>query len=210
LLEGHAVSRSSSALPAPDPVAVARLSDAFREGEVVEWAACADVAAARRPSARLVVLGVVWLIVTGSAFTGFAFTLLGHEYDGVPRGVRIVLLSLAGAPFLLVGALGVFGHVPLRVRAARRTAFALTDERVVATAPLFTLFGPPRLRGLAVARIGHVELEFDDSGSPSEFAVVEIHDLRGVEPALRVGPVHCAAELAARHAARSSGARRTV
>lgn len=189
-----------------DAAAVARLGAVISPHETVEWAACADARAARKPSARLVVLGLFWLAVSGAAFWGFGTTLLDAEYDGLAHGLRLLFLAAAASPFAAVGAFLIYGHVPLRARAAGRTAFALTSRRLLAVSPLMTVLGPARLRELDLARVGHVEVEPYDVERPDDFATLEIHDASGVEPPLRLGPVHDAAAVAARIEALRPGA----
>lgn len=167
--------------PSPvDPEAASRLRPWLAPDEELRWAAVPDADRCARLRPRLVVLGVFWSVVAGAGFYGFGATLLSSEYDGLPLAFRAVFLGLGALPFVLVAVVTLYLHVPLARRAARRRAYGVTDERVVAAGPVWGWFGRTRARSLPVAR-ALWEVSQDD---PDESADVEVRDARSVEPPL--------------------------
>jgi hypothetical protein len=167
-----------SELPPTDPTAARDLAGVLAPDETVLWAGRPDERHFTRVDVRLIGLGVFWTAVSGAAFVGFALTFLSEEYAGIALGARIAVLALAAAPFAAVAVYCLGGHVAIRRRTRARTAYAITDRRVVASRPsLGGVAGPPLLREMPHDRAAEprVEAVHRESGH------VDVHDAKGVE-----------------------------
>lgn len=153
--------------PAPpvDSRASVALASRLAPDETLLRAARPDDAHFARLRPRLVAAGLFWTLVAGAGFTGFAVTLLDPEYDGIATGARVVILALCALPFAVVAALALGGHVHVARRAARRTAYGLTDRRVLVVQPRLTYAGPPVVRELSLTALTAVRTTPHATGS---------------------------------------------
>lgn len=175
-----------SDLPPSDPTAARDLAGVLTPDEAVLWSGRPDERHYTRTDMRLIGLGLFWTVVAGAAFVGFVITLLSDDYDGIAFGVRVAALAMAAAPFVLVAIYCLGGHVILRRRARRNTAYAVTSSRVLSRRPaLAGVAGAVTLRELPLDRVADplVEVVRRETGH------VDIHDARSVEPPLRFDTV---------------------
>ena len=179
-------------LPAPDPALARALKDDLLPGESVEWAAHPDPRHFARLRAHLVTLGVFWTVVAGVGFYGFGVTLLDAEYDGLSVGVRVLILLLSGAPFLVVSIVALGGHVPLFARIARRTVYGLTNQRLLLRGPLWIYAGPIRTRGLSRTEIATVQC----TPHRDNASTLEVHGSSSAEDPVRLRSVPDGAQVA--------------
>jgi hypothetical protein len=163
-----------------DPDAERALTTVLESGEVPLWTAHPSAPEFACLQPRLLVLGAFWTVVWVGGFYGFADTLLGMEYDGTPRTLRLLAVLVAATPFLLVSAYGLGGHLLVFRRQQRRTSYAVTDRRVIVQRPLLGAYGPLRTRMLPRGRVGEIVAE-DEEGSG---ALLEVHDRERVETPL--------------------------
>ncbi len=170
----------TTAAPASDATAARAFAAVLEPGEHLLWAGRPDARRTTRVDGRLVGLGVFWTLVAGAGFYGFGTTALGDDFRGMPYALRALLLVVAAAPFVAVAAYCLGGHVVLRRRRRARTAYAVTTTRVLASEPAFGSAGPARLRALARATLGAVQVEPERHGC----GTLEFHDARGVEPSV--------------------------
>ena len=182
-----------SDLPPSDPTAARDLAGVLAPDETVLWSGRPDERHYTRTDMRLIGLGLFWTAVAGAGFVGFAITLLSDDYDGISFGARVAVLAIAAAPFILVAVYCLGGHVLLRRRARVNTAYAVTTSRVLTRRPaLAGIAGPVVLRELPLDRLANplVEVVRHATGS------IDIHDVRNIEPPLRLDTVRGAEAIA--------------
>jgi hypothetical protein len=181
-------------LPPTDPTAARDLAGALAPDESVLWAGRPDERHFTRADGRLIGLGVFWTVVSGAGFVGFALNFLTDEFAGIPLAARVAVLALTALPFAVVAVYCLGGHVMMRRRSRSRTAYAVTDRRVLALRPsLGGIAGPPLLRELPLDRVAEpqVEIVHRESGH------VDVLDGRGVEAPVRFDTVRGAEAVAA-------------
>lgn len=132
------------ATPAPDPI-----RSRLRPGERVLWRGQPDVMAY---SMR----GAWYTIPFSIAWCAFA---IFWEATVLTMGAGL-FFSLWGLPFVAIGLYMVFGRILVARSEARRTHYALTEQRVLIVTGAFR----PRIVEIALADLPPAQLEGDGSG----------------------------------------------
>lgn len=170
---------SDPARATPSAAPVESLSPWTEPGEHAVWAGRPSAEALGRVRPRLILFGVFWTVVSGSGFYGFAATWFSDEFAGLGLGMRVAILAVGAAPFVLVALWTLGLHAPLAALKARSTLYGVTDRRVLVVRPFPWPWSRGRCRSLALDRAEFTVDHHDVTG-----AGIEVHDRRQIEPPL--------------------------
>lgn len=159
----------------PDDLAELFAPD-LRAGEVLLWAGRPRPLRAARAGCSTLVPGLffggfatIWITAS------FAMTRLSGQAD---KDAMAFWFPFFGIPFLLVG-LGMVSTPFWYARTAARSAFAVTDQRLLTRTPQSG--GAVRVASMPAHRVGEItRSEFGDGGGMLEFALKDTpHDTEG-------------------------------